>query len=68
MRPDFSLLQGYTISGSAYLNGTRLVKTTDVFPLWNRKSWEEKKEVESLKKDGNSQGSTFSEAVMGSHL
>lgn len=34
--------------------------------LWNRKSWEEKKEVESLKKDGNSQGNTFSKAVTGS--
>lgn len=46
MRPDFRLLHGYTISGLAYLNGTRSVKTTDVFPLWNRQSWEEKKEVD----------------------
>ncbi len=42
MRPDFRLLHGHTISGLAYLNGTRLVKTTGVFPPWNRQSWAEK--------------------------
>lgn len=42
MRPDFRLLHGHTISGLAYLNGTRLVKTTGVLPPWNRQSWEEK--------------------------
>lgn len=46
MRPDFRLL--HTISGLAYLNGTRLVKTTDVFPPWNRQNWEEKKEVDFI--------------------
>lgn len=46
MRPDFRLL--HTISGLAYLNGTRLVKTTDVFPPWNRHNWEEKKEVDFI--------------------
>ena len=46
MRPDFRLLHGHTISGLAYLNGTRLVKNTGVFPPWNRQSWKERDEVD----------------------
>lgn len=59
MRPDFRLLHGHTISGVAYLNRTRLVKTNSVFPPWNRQSWEENEEVdfrvldEEFDKDAN---------------
>ncbi len=46
MRPDFRLLHGHTISGLAYLNGTRLVKISDVFPLWNRQGRKENQGVD----------------------
>lgn len=41
MRPDFRVLHGHTISGLAYLNKTRSVRCTGVFPPWNRQSWKE---------------------------
>lgn len=46
----FQTITRHTISSLAYLNGTRLVKITGVFPPWNRNNCGEKRDKERERK------------------